>query len=363
MPACHQFLPTASDGDAVFNFALLLRRLLREQGFASEIYAMEGQGRAAAEVRPYQEYAQHAAPGHLLLYHFAIGSVLTEFLCGVPGRKILVYHNMTPPRYCKGADENTFRAILWGQQQLRRLREVVELALGVSEFNRSDLEREFGFPRTGVLPLTADFEQLGRTSPDPRLLARLEDGAANILFVGKIAPHKCQDDLIKIFYLYHTHIEPCSRLVLVGSSRGADAYDGYLRELSAELGLKEAVLFLQGVSKEELVACYRAAHLFLCMSEHEGVCVPLLESMYFRVPILSYAAAAVPETLGEAGVLLTRKEYHIAAETAHVLLADEELRKHVIEGEARRIEAFALPPLGERLKALLDGLGYEGRYA
>ena len=184
---------------------------------------------------------------------------------------------------------------------------------------------------------------------------RLDDGWINFLFVGRLAPHKRQEDVVRAFAWYNRDINRRSRLLLVGTV-GLERYLYHLYEVVKSVEMEEHVIFTGHASFAELVAYYRVAHVFLCMSEHEGLCVPLLESMYHRVPIIAYAAAGVPDALGGAGILVNEKDYPVIAEMAHLLVEDEELRRRVLRRQEQRLTAFAPAAIAERFQRYVEEL-------
>ncbi len=351
----NQLLPGFGSGDAISNYALQLQAILRGWGHESEIYC-ESRHVGPTEEHLCRDYRLYPAPGEpsdIAIYHYSIGSALTEFFGHVKGRKILIYHNITPHVWFQGIHDEKARSLWEGREELKRLAGVPDLALGVSEFNRRELE-EFGFTRTAVLPLILDQARLSLT-PDPKLLKRYGDGVTNILFTGRMAPNKRVEDLIKIFYCYRSAINPNSRLLLAGSLIGMERYTGHLRTLITMLDLPD-VTFFNHVTDAELYALYRTASIFLCMSEHEGFCIPILEAIHFRVPVLAYAAAAIPETLGGAGVLVREKDHAAIAELIDRILSDPALREAIVRKQAPRAAAFSTGAVAERLKALLSKL-------
>ena len=224
------------------------------------------------------------------------------------------------------------------------------LALGDSAFNTEELVAA-GFPRTGVLPVGPSFTHLETTAAGTMADA-FDDGWTNILFVGRMIPNKKIDDLIRIFHAYKTRCNPRSRLLLVGSYGGFDLYFAMLQQLVARLRVPD-VFFMGHVSNEELSAFYDVADLFLCASEHEGFCVPLVEAMAADVPILAYAAGAVPETLGGAGLLFAPKDLEVAAEMLGMLVYDRALRAQVLAGQRRRLADFSPARIDARLAELV----------
>jgi glycosyltransferase involved in cell wall biosynthesis len=168
-------------------------------------------------------------------------------------------------------------------------------------------------------------------------------------------PNKCIQDIIKAFYYYHTWITPESRLLLVGSDAEMGAYAVDLRRLTHRLGLGEAVVFAGPYGAADgLAAFYRQADVYVSMSEHEGYCVPVVEAMYYGIPVMAYASTGVPYTMGEAGVMLLEKEYPVVAEMAHELITNDGLRKQLLAGQRRRLEALSPEMARTQFQACLD---------
>jgi glycosyltransferase involved in cell wall biosynthesis len=183
-------------------------------------------------------------------------------------------------------------------------------------------------------------------------MEHLQDGKTNLLFVGRLAPNKCQDDLLRAFDHYLT-MDPQARLILVGQGEPNDPYYRHLLNTIDKLRLTEFVMLPGQVNDAQLLAFYRTAHLFWSMSEHEGFCVPLIEAMWFDIPILAYASTAVPETLGEGGILFTTKEDLITvAALAKILVGDGGLRTKVINAQRRRINDFSLDNVHQKISAM-----------
>ena len=307
----HQVLATLGYGDAIGNEVLGIQRVLRAQGYESEIFVESADHRLEPLTRDYRELVDFSHPDNLLLHHFSLGSKASRTAFAVPDRMAIIYHNITPPEYFVGVHRTLARQCFRGRRELRAYADRCDLALGDSEFNRQDLEL-LGFPRTAVLPVVPDFSHLDR--PANRLVAdQFDDAWTNVIFVGRVIANKKIEDLIRFFHAYHTMFNPRSRLIIVGSHSGFDRYVAALNQLAASLGLHH-VHFTGHVTDEELVAYYEIADLFLCASEHEGFCVPIVESFYMEVPVLAYAATAVPATMDGAGVLYESKEpAHVAA--------------------------------------------------
>ena len=147
------------------------------------------------------------------------------------------------------------------------------------------------------------------------------------MFVGRMIPNKKIEDVIRFFHAYNRWFNPRSRLLLVGAHSGFERYVAMLQNLIDRLGVPD-VHFLGHVSNAELTAYYELADVFLCASEHEGFCVPLVESFHMGVPVLAYAATAIPATMDGAGILYHDKDpVRVAA-----LIDQVATNRHVAEG-------------------------------
>ena len=334
--AIHQLLPTLKAEDAIGNCALLLQGLFHMEGFDSSIFVYRQQPGDLKSL-PFSSHRRRQSRNNLLLFHTAVASPLAAYFRGCPEKKVVVHHNITPFHYLVPTDpEGAYLAFL-AREELRSLAHVAQAAVADSAYNARELSA-WDFPAPVVIPLLFDTERLHGPA-DEELLLRLGDGKTNILFVGKIAPHKKQEDVIRVFYHYHNAWNPASRLLLVGDYSGDPEYARSLFTLVERLGLKE-VVFAGKVSREELRACYRRANVFLCLSEHEGFGVPLVESLFYRVPVVAFAAAAVPETLAGAGVIFSEKNPMEIACLLHRLISDRDLRERILKFQDKRLNYF-----------------------
>lgn len=340
--AIHQVIPAIVEHDAVGNHTFEAQRLLRELGFASEIYArIIGPG-CDGRVRPLAEL-----PGdgerEWLLYQSSIGSPAADAFAQHPGRKLLDYHNITPAPLVERwlpplGDESRL-----GRRQLASLAPVVPFAFADSAYNAAELT-ELGFAEARVVPVLVEAGNL-EEPPDEAVLERLraakQRGGADWLFVGQLAPHKAQHDVIKGFAAYRRLVDPSARLHLVGREMG-NAYRDALRRLVASLGLSAAVDLPGAVPTGTLAAYYETADVFVCCSSHEGFCVPVIEAMHRGVPVVAFAAAAVPETVGDAGVLLADKVPLTVAATVAELLDDAAARAKLVKAGRARAAGYSL---------------------
>lgn len=350
----HQLLAALSYGDAIGNEALTIRGHLRRAGFESEIFAEKVHPRMAHLALPLWQYREISSPETVCVFHFSIGSAAGPLIYHAPDRLAIIYHNITPAPFFLGFHRHLAGLCHHGRRELAAFAWRTELALGDSEFNRRELEGA-GFARTGVLPIVLDLAAYRRPgSPVVRHL--FADGRTNVLFVGRIIPNKRIEDLVRVFAVYQRYVDPRSRLLLVGDHRGQERYLGRLLEMVRELRLDE-VVFTGQVDDDDLLAFYSVSDLFLCLSEHEGFCVPLVEAMTLGVPVIAYDAGAVRETLRGGGVLLKKKRPEVVAELMGSLRSDPRLRAAVLATQDRAVAAVRATDFGalllERLAPVL----------
>ncbi|HEX5473817.1 MAG TPA: glycosyltransferase family 4 protein [Vicinamibacterales bacterium] len=301
----HQVLATLGYGDAIGHEVLGIQRVLRQAGYESDIFVETADRRLEHLTTDYREMVGRITPDDVLIHHFSIGSRASRTAYALPGRMLLVYHNITPPEYFLGVHEQLVRLCFRGRRELTAYITRAALAVGDSEYNRKELEAA-GFPSTAVLPVVPGFAHLD-VVPNRLIADGFDDEWTNVLFVGRVIPNKRFDDVIRAFHVYRTRRNPRSRLLLVGSYSGFERYLAMLQQLVAALGTPD-VHFLGHVSNEELTALYEVGDLFLCASEHEGFCVPIVEAFYKQVPVVAYASSAVPSTMDGAGVLIETKD-------------------------------------------------------
>ena len=351
----NQWVPAAHKGDAIGDSARRVRDLLRTMGHDSELYALTIDDALAHEVRPFGDAA--ARRGDLTIFHYALPSPMTGAFAALASGRVLQYHNVTPASYFAPYDPALFRLAALGREELATLVGRVDLALGDSEYNRQELDR-LGFGRTGVFPIAVDTTRITQPVRRPALdKVLLDDGLVNFLFVGRIAPNKKIEDHIKLAEVYKRYVDAYYRFIFVGRFDVVPRYYSMIRALMAEYRfLTDRFVFTGPVPDEELAVYYRHAAVYVSLSEHEGFCVPLLEAMAADVPVLAYAAAAVPDTLGGAGVQFAPKDLEYAAELLGALAFDDGLRARVIAGQRRRLADFGDARITRELTALLHRL-------
>ncbi len=321
-----------------------VQELLRSMGFESEIFAGDIDADLARRAHPYREFARHRGRGEVwILYQSSIGSPMADYVMELHEPTILNFHNITPPELLEGWEPAVVDEVTVGRLQLTRMAGLVKAAIAVSCYNETEL-KQVGYATTAVAPLLVDLESMDH-GVDGSALERLTqvkaDGGADFLFVGRIAPHKAQHDLIKALAVYRRLYDANARLHLVGGVTSR-SYRRALDQFVGELGLEEAVDFGGSVTPGQLGAYYRSASALVCASEHEGFCIPLLEAMYNALPIVAYGAAAVPETAEGVGLVLSDKSPTVFATAMHRAVSDPALRLAMVQAGRSRLEEYRL---------------------
>jgi glycosyltransferase involved in cell wall biosynthesis len=339
--------PTILPGDAIGNDILHMRRVLTARGHQVELFSTCW-GRPepySPDDRPLAAFLGRDRSALVLLHH-AIGwppavRVIAEARC----RRVVRYHNVTPAHFYDLLSPKYADYCRTGRAQMRELaRAGCDLYLSDSPFNQEELLQAGADPaRCAVVPPFHQVDRLAEVEPDAEVLRDYGDGRTNLLFVGRRVPNKGHRILIDAFAAFRAHHDPDSRLLLVGRGDPAlAAYTAALREQVRRLGLQGCVIFLEGATAGELRAYYESASSLLLASEHEGFCVPAVEAMALGVPVVAYAAAAVPQTLGTAGLAWAEPDPYLLAQSAAVVAADAGLRRRLAEAGRRRYrEHFA----------------------
>jgi glycosyltransferase involved in cell wall biosynthesis len=349
--AVHQVLATLGYGDAIGHEVLGIQRVLRAAGYESDIFVETAERRVEDLTVDYRDLPDASHPDNILIHHFSIGSRASRIAYALPDRMVLVYHNITPPQYFVDVHPLLVQQCFLGRRELGLYASRCELALGDSEYNRQELEAA-GFPRTGVLPVIPGFSHLA--GPANYISAgAFDDDWVNLLFVGRMIPNKRIDDLIRWFHAYKRWFNPRSRLLLVGSHGGFERYLAMLHEFIARIGAMD-VHFLGHVSNEELLAYYELADVFVCASEHEGFCVPLMEAFHMGVPVIAYAASAVPATMDGGGILVADKDPGAVAGLIHEVATNTDVQDRIIASQDAALERLESKDFAATLLRFVD---------
>ena len=351
-----QLTPAISTGDAVSNDAIALEAVLRDMGYTdSMIYSPAiGNGIPKSIAQDTRDLPPLSADD-ICLYHLAIGGPVNQMFKELPCRKVVIFHNITPAKFFEKYDKNSADLCRQGLKESAELAGVTEHAIAISEFDAQDL-RKLGYTcPIDVVPILIPFDDYAK-KPTESIVAE-KGKKTTFLFTGRVAPNKKQEDLILSFYYYKKYYNQNSRLVLAGSFDEASLYGRELQAYRKSLGLSgEDVIFTGHIRFADILAWYRTADAFLCLSEHEGFCVPLVEAMYFHLPIIAYDSAAVGETLGGGGFLLPDKDPVLVAGVMDRVIRDSRLRDALVQKGQERLKDFDRKKITEQFTGIIDGL-------
>lgn len=349
-----QILPSISYGDGVGNDCLGIYSILKQAGFETAIYAGHiGKNLPSGFIFPLDRMGA-VCEDDIVIYHLSTGNNLNFIFGEMKGKKILRYHNITPGYFFEPYNRTIQKDCDYGRAGLRYLADKVDYCLVDSDYNGQELIRCGYRCPVETIPIAIDFKDYNQM-PDQDLIKKYSDGRKNIIFTGRITPNKCQQDVIKVFYLYKKYYEKDARLFLVGSWNGMENYYRKLVDYTQQLGLND-VYFTGHVPFNQILAYYRLADTFVCMSEHEGFCIPLIEAMYFHVPIIAYDSSAIGETLGESGVLLREKDALLAASCIDAVCKDREMQDWIKRVQMNQLKRFSTE---ETQKRILDIIAEE----
>lgn len=333
----HQLVPRLEPG-AVGTAVIEGRQALRNAGYESEIIADEIDDRCCdVGVRSFEELDALVDPSTLLVYHLAIGSAMADRLLhrsDLAARLIVSYHNLTPSALLEPWDPHLGPAIAWGRQQLRRLARQARLGIAMSEFSEREL-RDAGMANTVTVPVLVDPTALARADAE-RVTELRSTAGVTWLYVSRIAPHKAQHALVQALALARVAHDPGARLWLCGSS-ASDRYLAALRGLVDSLDLGSAVELTGSVTSAELAARFAAADVFVSLSDHEGFGVPFLEAWQHDLPVVAFGSSAVPETVGDAGIVLADKAPATVVAAVERVVRDHELARVLVDRGRRRL--------------------------
>jgi glycosyltransferase involved in cell wall biosynthesis len=347
-----QVMEALDSGDAVSTIALRNAILLQRMGAGGTVLSLHAHPELAGKSRPVGQFDIDS--NSALIFHYWNFSYLENFIRSFPGLKAIHFHNITPPEYFSpGSPGHT--ATSRGYEQLPAILHLFDLLIGDSAFNLEACQPFLAAPKPGiVVPPWIEAEEIHARPYDVQLLKKLkQQPGMKILFVGRIARNKRQDRLIELLAELSRPGGPRPWLYLVGSDQGDPDYGAELETLGARLAVKNRLVLTGKVSSEALYSYYRAADVFVSASEHEGFGLPVVEAMALDLPVLAYAAGAVPETMGEAGVLVREWEARAVAGEVRRLVSDTAWRQEVLAGQRQNLRRFGEETVMERLTAVV----------
>lgn len=353
----YQLVESLAIGDAVANDAVALDGLFRALGLNGGIFACNKNNVAdrylgkiafpASELpKPDEE--------DVIIVHYAIYNEFYDSLLKTVGHKVLVYHNVTPPKYFFRYNMGLYDATRKGLKQIKDLRDAFDFCIADSDFNRQNLI-DMGYKcQIHVCPVLIPFSDYDKM-PSRKVIRQYgQDDYENILFVGRVVPHKKVEDVIHAFALYKKNYNKRSRLFIVGGDDMGE-YHNRLTSYIERLRVSD-VIITGSVPFTDILAYYSIASVFVTMSEHEGLCVPVLEACYFKVPVIAYSCTALPYTMGDAGVLLEEKDYLLCAAWIDRLIRDKDLRRNVIDNQLKQLKQYEYDRVSGKMLQILKPL-------
>jgi glycosyltransferase involved in cell wall biosynthesis len=348
--AIHQLVHTLSYGDAISTEVLALQRVLHEQGLESEVFSIHEHPKLRGRARSYTTLRGDTDADIIL--HYSLGSPLNDLYSRWSGgKRRLIYHNITPAMWYRSINQRVADDIERGLQELPALCRLSDAIWADSSFNASEIEA-LGC-RAAVLELLVDPARWSGARNEGLFSSVSNSAGIQVLHVGRLAPNKCVEDVIKAFYFLVKYTDPQARLRIVGIDTDTELYSFSLRELAAYLGIGYAVEFVGPLSDEEVRAMYEASDVYLCMSEHEGFCLPLIEAMHFGLPVIAFGAGAVPDTVGDGGVVVREKRHAEIGELLARVAAPCQLRSELQAKGRARVEHFTYGRFAARVRELL----------
>ncbi|MCP3937161.1 MAG: glycosyltransferase family 4 protein [Actinomycetia bacterium] len=332
MTVVHQFLPTLSPRDAVGNSTLELHRLLLDMGHDAHLYAANIHHELMSVARPLTEIPDDDA---WCIYHHSIGGVAGDMYESRAANRILVYHNITPIELLERWSADVGAEITLGRDQLKRYAALTDLTVCDSDFNRHEVDL-LDYRNTTTIPVLFEPGRLRHASA-----TRPRGSPTRLLFVGRLAPNKAQHELVAVLAILRERYDADAELHLVGSATFG-SYSSAISDYIEHLGLADAVHIHEGLSDEELASHYALADLFVCVSDHEGFCVPLIEAMHHGLPVVAFDSTAVGGTLGDAGLLLPTKAADVVADAIARVASDHDLAARMRDAGRTRSDHFSL---------------------
>ncbi len=351
-----QLTHTYSIGDAISNYIKEIHEFCTSEGIISKVFALA--------VHP--SLKDHAAEAAKLenseidavFFHFSLGGEIVKIFEKIKARvKILVFHNITPPQYFENINSTVCENIRNGLNELKNVVSKSDLVVTVSNFNLEDLKPFIKNQKTFVLPIPVPSVR----DISPTLLDRLnwlavpnqiKKAKMKMLYVGRIAPNKNLELCIKTFAAYRKCYEGDSLLWLVGSSLDCELYKGKLLCLAETLGVADRTFFWGFLSDGLLNFLYQNASVYLALSHHEGFCVPIIEAIKSKVPVIGRKGTAIEETLGKNGVLVSTDDPLELAGIIHSIINDQ--YGNLVLKQLERLEEFSRENFAKRLKEILE---------
>lgn len=334
-----QILESFAYGDAIGNHTFALFNELNNRGIENYIYANIIDPRLKQYAESYSSYKEKK--DDIILYHLSTGSNLNRKVVDHNCKIIINYHNITPPVFFEKYNKTIAQVCQNGYDDVKYMSDKVDMVIADSKYNGEELKK-IGYKCPIVdIPIVINFDQYNQKNNENYIEKNnVENETTKIIFVGRIAPNKKHEDIIADFYYYHKFYNNKSKLYLVGNYNGNELYYFSLLKYVKKLGLERNVVFTGHISFSEMIDFYKTGDLFLCESQHEGFCVPLVEAMFFSVPIIAYNSSAIGETVKNAGILIDKKDPCYVASLINQISMDGDTKKIMMENQKLRLKDF-----------------------
>lgn len=355
-----QVIVTIQKGDAIGNFTLSLDKLFKINGFDSRICAENvGKGISKKYIDDFS-LLDKVKKDDLIIYQMCEGNQINKKIKKLLCKKIAIYHNVTPPEFFRRYGRSMISIQENAIKEIREMNQTFDKCIADSEFNKQDLiKMGYDENKIEVIPIIVQYDDF-KKKPDEEIIKQYKaDDYVNFLFVGRIVPNKKQEDIIRTFAYYKKHINDKARLILIGSPFSDDYYNDLITYIHV-LELENSIVIPGHISFEKILAFYSVADVFLCMSEHEGFCVPLVEAMLFDIPIVAYDSTAIKYTLGRGGVLIQDKNPVIFADTINKILLNTSMKEEIITQQRIRLDELKQSSIENKIMKAIR-IAIEGR--
>ena len=350
-----QALPSLGKYDAIGNEVRLIRDILREEGFDSEIYVESKQvpkeANSIFKMKPNPK-------GHFILYHFSTGSNVPYFLIDKRYTIISRFHNITPSDFFHPiAEPGPYDACLKGRLQIPLIKALSDHIISASEFNRDTLG---GNQKQSVVPVLRNYSQLA----EYKFETKIKKERPILLFVGRLTRHKSVHHLVYLRYALQKYLGLDTQLYLIGHNDlhfATDELTNIIESLGESVkwnaskveNYSQNIVHFAGLSEKALAEAYKISDVFITLSDHEGFCVPLVEAMFFDLPIVANCKAAIPETMGDSGIVFDRRDIKNAMLVLKEILTNQDLRSSIIESQRDQRKRFDFGQIKEQFRGLI----------
>lgn len=352
--AIHQFTPSIALGDGVSNGLLYIQKLLKELNYDSNIYV--AREHIDKDVKHYIYHIDEYKPAknQILFYHHSIGHSYHDTIMQFEDKKVMIYHNITPPHFFKHNKYIQELCIL-GREQLAKSSRYFVASIADSDYNAKEL-KSYNYQNITTLPLLVDQENQTAHKPNQALSQKHKE-TYNIIFIGRVVSNKAQHRLIDLAYaLKQKGIKNFKIFIIGGASE--PSYMNFLHQYRKNLNLCDEVEITGKVSDEDLAAYYQEADLYLSLSNHEGFGIPLVEALRFDIPILAYDIGGISSTIPKEG-LLKRKSTSFLTKKILKLKGDKKLQSLLIKKQQTKLKTFSKQNIKNRLKKFLQKIHYD----